>query len=546
MSLTVLLILSGFFLIIAYFSYGKFIASRLDITNTQPTPAHQLNDGIDYIPSNKLVVLGHHFASIAGAGPIVGPIIAVTFGWIPAVIWILLGGVFFGAVHDISSMTASLRHEGKSIGVIIQKYIGNGGKRLFLLFSFSTLILIIAVFADIIAKTFIKNPGVASASGLFILLAILFGVLNRKFESKKHAFLLLSILGVIGMYAFVYLGIQIPINCSYVIWIVLLLLYAFIASVTPMSFLLQPRDYLSSFLLYGLILLAVIGVFVVNPEIKMDNDIVFHSEEIGYLFPVLFITVACGAISGFHSLVASGTTSKQINKETDVKVVGFGGMLIESFLAIISVGAVMVVSRADYVSSLLTDGPVNMFADGMGSIIAGLGMSESFAVAFVALTISAFALTTLDTCTRLARFTFQEFFESEVNNSLNKYTQNRFISSLLVVSLSSLLLISGEFSSLWPIFGSANQLLGALALLAVGVWLIKSGKKAGFILIPMFFMFVVTLCSLFLLAYQNFNNEVYTIAIIASLLFILAIVLLFLAKKCLKKEHVLMDDLTNA
>ena len=537
MSLPLLLLLSAIVLISAYFTYGRFISKKFDIKNDKPTPARAQADGVDYVPSNKLVVLGHHFASIAGAGPIVGPIIAVTFGWIPAVIWILVGGIFIGAVHDVGSMVASLRHKGKSIGVIINQYIGRSGKRLFLIFSFSTLILIIAVFADIIAKTFVKNPGVASTSALFILLAIVFGFFNRKLAHKKSSFLWLSIIGVFLMYYFVILGNNIPYDLNYVFWVGLLLAYAFLASVTPMSVLLQPRDYLSSFLLYGLILLAIVGVFVANPEVKMDNNIIFKSEDIGYLFPVLFITVACGAISGFHSLVASGTTSKQLNKETDAKVVGYGGMLIESFLAIISVCAVMVISRTDYVGSLSADGPVNMFADGMGFVISSLGIEEGLAVNFVALTISAFALTTLDTCTRLARFTFQEFFEETENPKVRSITQNRFLSTTVVVILSSLFLLSGEFTTLWPIFGSANQLLAALALLAVAVWMIKSGKKAVFLLIPMFFMFVVTLSSLFLLALQNFEKGIYSISIIAGLLFVLAIVLLYLAKRCLQKEE---------
>ncbi len=537
MSLPLLLLLSAIVLISAYFTYGRFISKKFDIKNDKPTPAHAQADGVDYVPSNKLVVLGHHFASIAGAGPIVGPIIAVIFGWIPAVIWILVGGIFIGAVHDVGSMVASLRHKGKSIGVIINQYIGRSGKRLFLIFSFSTLILIIAVFADIIAKTFVKNPGVASTSALFILLAIVFGFFNRKLAHKKSSFLWLSIIGVFLMYYFVMLGNNIPYDLNYVFWVGLLLAYAFLASLTPMSVLLQPRDYLSSFLLYGLILLAIVGVFVANPEVKMDNNIIFKSEDIGYLFPVLFITVACGAISGFHSLVASGTTSKQLNKETDAKIVGYGGMLIESFLAIISVCAVMVISRTDYVGSLSADGPVNMFADGMGFVISSLGIEEGLAVNFVALTISAFALTTLDTCTRLARFTFQEFFEETENPKVRSITQNRFLSTTVVVILSSLFLLSGEFTTLWPIFGSANQLLAALALLAVAVWMIKSGKKAGFLLIPMFFMFVVTLSSLFLLALQNFEKGIYSISIIAGLLFVLAIVLLYLAKRCLQKEE---------
>ncbi|MBK6265450.1 carbon starvation protein A [Marivirga sp. S37H4] len=536
MNLILLLSFSGVFLLVSYFTYGNFIAKKLKINNLTKTPAHSLKDHIDYVPTKKFIVLGHHFASIAGAGPIIGPIIAVTFGWIPAVIWILLGGVFFGAVHDTTSMVASLRHKGKSIGTIIQSYIGHGGKRLFLIFSFATLILIIAVFADIIAKTFVKNPGVASASGLFIVLAIVFGRVNRHFENKKNAFLILSIIGVGLMYVFIFLGTEIPLELNYSAWVFLLLAYSFVASVTPMTFLLQPRDYLSSFLLYGLMILAIVGIVIANPEIKMDNNIVIDSENMGYLFPVLFVTVACGAISGFHSLVASGTTSKQIDKEGDVKMVGFGGMLIESFLAIISVGAVIVLERADYTALLFADGPVNMFADGLGFIISSLGISETLAVTFVALTISAFALTTLDTCTRLARFTFQEYFEDVKHPKVQKVSQNRFFATTIVVVMSVLMLLSGEFSALWPIFGSANQLLAALALLAVAVWLYKIKENATFVLIPMFFMFTVTLSSLFLFALENYHKGIYMLSLIAGLLFLLSIVLIRLAFKSLKQH----------
>ena len=536
MNLIGLLFISGAVLLTAYFTYGRFVARKLGINNKNITPAHTHKDGVDYIPGRIPVVLGHHFASIAGAGPIVGPIIAVTFGWIPAVIWILVGGIFFGAVHDTGSMVASLRHEGKSIGVIIRKHIGQSGKRLFLIFSFATLILIIAVFADIIAKTFVNNPAAASASGFFIVLAIVFGFTDRVIGNRKGAFVLTSVVGVVLMYYFVYLGARVPFSLDYHIWVGLLLVYAFIASVTPVSFLLQPRDYLSSFLLYGLMVLAVVGIVVANPEIKMDNQVQFNNENLGYLFPVLFVTIACGAISGFHSLVASGTTSKQLNKEEDVRVVGFGGMLIESFLAIISVGSVIVISRTEYAAMLLTKGPVSMFADGLGGIISATGISQELAITFVALTVSAFALTTLDTCTRLARFTFQEYFEDVDHKAARAFSGNRYLATLIVVCLSVLLLMSGEFTTLWPIFGSANQLLAALALLATGVWLIRKKVKPAFVLIPMFFMFAVTLSSLFLVAVTNYNKGVYILSFIAGLLFLLSLVLMWLAKNSLRKE----------
>lgn len=538
MQLIYLLLFSAIILLGAYFTYGKYVAKKFMVHNRNITPSHRLEDGIDYVPSKPIVVLGHHFASIAGAGPIVGPIIAITFGWVPAVIWILIGGIFFGAVHDLGSIIASLRNDGKSIGVIIQNNIGKKGKQLFILFSFSTLILIIGVFADIIAKTFISNPGVASSSILFILLAMLFGWVSKITANKKNAFVIISVVGVILMYYFVYLGLKIPFVLDYQTWVYILLAYAFFASVSPVAMLLQPRDYLNSFLLYGLILAAVIGVFVANPTIQMDTEVHFSSQNLGYLFPVLFVTIACGAISGFHSLVGSGTTSKQIDKEEDAKIIGYGGMLIESFLAIIAVGAVVVISRSEYMTKLADQGPVPLFADGLGAIIASLGVSESFAVGFVALTVSAFAMTTLDTCTRLARLTLQEYFEDVKNPVGETLSKNRYVSTLIVVILSVLLLQSGGFATLWPIFGSANQLLAALALLAIAVWLIRKKINASFVTIPMFFMFTVTLTSLGLFAWQNYQDELYVLAIIAAGMFVLSVVLIILARKSLKSPIV--------
>jgi len=536
MSLSLLLLISAIILILAYRFYGKFVYSKFGLSDARKAPSHTLRDGIDYEPSKPIVVLGHHFASIAGAGPIVGPIIAVTFGWIPAVIWILLGGIFFGAVHDLGSLAASLRTEGKSIGVIIRNQIGIKGKQLFILFSFSTLILVIGVFSDIIATTFEKEPGVASASILFIILAVSFGYLNRLVGNKKIAFIAITVIGVILMYYFVYLGTQLPVTLDYTWWVGALLIYAFIASVTPVSLLLQPRDYLNSYLLYGMMIAAVVGVVFANPTIKMSTEVNFSSENLGYMFPVLFVTIACGAISGFHALVASGTTSKQLDKESDAKIVGFGGMLIESFLAIISVGAVVILDRSEYLSRINVEKPAVLFSKGLGGIISSLGVSEPFAIGFVALTVSAFALTTLDTCTRLARFTLQEYFEDMPQPAAQVMAKNRYLSTTIVVILSVLLLASGEFEKLWPIFGSANQLLAALALLTIGIWLIKNKISATFVTIPMFFMFTVTLASLGLFAWKNFQDQGYILAGIASLLFILAITLIVLAIRSLKKE----------
>ncbi len=531
MSIIAIVVFSAAVLLLAYRTYGRFIAGKLGIDDRNVTPAHTLNDGVDYVPSRPAVVLGHHFASIAGAGPIVGPVVAVVFGWIPALIWILLGGIFFGAVHDLTALIASMRHQGKSIGEIIQRYIGDFGKRLFLIFSFSTLVLIIGVFADIVAKTFVSVPSSASASILFILLAVGFGLFTRR---AGLPFWLSTLIGVTAMYAMIYVGGLFPLELSYGMWIVILLGYVFIASVSPVWVLLQPRDYLNSFLLYGMMIFGIAGIFIAAPEIHMDTSVQFRTENLGYLFPVLFVTIACGAISGFHSLVASGTTSKQISREQDAKLIGFGGMLIETLLAVVAVCSVIVLTREEYMSRFLQVGPVTLFAEGVGGFIAGMHISLPLAVSFVALTVSAFALTTLDTCTRLARYSVQEYFDTSTHPVGRTLAGNRYLATTLTIVLSGALVLSGEFGALWPIFGSANQLLGALSLLAVSVWLIKKNINPVFTLVPMVFMFAVTLSSLFLFAWQNFSRHAYLLGMIAGFLFILAIVLIVLARQSLK------------
>lgn len=331
MDLVAIVLASIVILSIAYRTYGFFLSRILNLDDTNRTPAHTQHDGVDYVPSKTGVVLGHHFASIAGAGPIVGPVIAVAFGWVPAILWILIGGIFFGAVHDLASLTASLRHLGKSIGEVIQRYIGDTGKTLFGIFAFATLILIIAVFMDIVAKTFVNVPAAASASMQFMGLAVVFGWLMNR---NLMPFWLLSTLGVVLMYGMVALGNLYPLALPYWVWIGILLTYCCFAAIAPVWVLLQPRDYLNSFLLYGMMLAGIAGIFVARPVIAMDAAVDFHVESLGYLFPVLFVTIACGAISGFHSLVASGTTSKQLDRETDARRVGYGGMLIESLLAV--------------------------------------------------------------------------------------------------------------------------------------------------------------------------------------------------------------------
>ncbi len=534
--MSVLAILAGTIAILlsAYRFYGSFITRKLGVSNSNITPAHTREDGVDYVPSNRFVVLGHHFASIAGAGPIVGPVIAVSFGWVPALLWIIIGGIFFGAVHDITSMTASLRHQGKSIGEIIQQYIGDSGKKLFLIFAFATLLLVIAVFMDIVARTFITVPSAASASVFFILLALVFGVVINRLGFPLW---ISTIFGVGLLYFFVYLGEIYPIQIGYGSWIAILVAYIFMAAVTPVSILLQPRDFLNSFLLYGMILFGIVGIIIGNPRIEMTSSMQFQVENLGFLFPVLFVTIACGAISGFHSLVASGTTSKQINKEEDVKMIGFGGMLIETLLAVIAVMAVAVMTRADFGLRLAEAGPVTLFSEGLGGFISSIGIPVSVAISFVALTVSAFALTTLDTCTRLARFIIQEYAEDIPSVRIRAPLQNRFFATFLAVLLSGMLLLTGQFEQLWPIFGSANQLLAALALLAGTVWLAKKKVNPVFTVIPMIFMFTVTLLSLLIFAWNQYQQDSWFLSVLSITLFVLAVILVVMARNSLRQFY---------
>jgi len=522
---SILMILGGIILFsIAYLTYGAFVAKRLGVDPNRDTPASSMNDGIDYVPTKKPIVFGHHFASIAGAGPILGPIIASAFGWLPVYLWIIVGGIFIGAVHDFSAVLASMRHRGKSIGEVIEQHIGKNGKVLFLIFSWSTLILVLAVFTRIVASTFASVPSAATASVLFIGLALIFG-----FAVYRRGIPLIptTIIGVILLFTCVWLGQLWPITLSVTAWRYILLIYIFIAAVTPVWILLQPRDYLNSFLLYALLLGGVIGIFFANPSLALPK-ITHFQTDLGYLFPVLFVTVACGAISGFHSLVASGTTSKQVAKETDAKIIGYGSMLVESVLAIVALLAATTLISSRYQELYSAKNFVPIFSEGVGSFMASIpliGIKQETAATFSALAVSAFCLTSLDTCARLARFALQELFESREKTSSPPIITNRYVGTLITVAAGGIFLFSGGSDAIWPIFGSANQLLAALALLAVTVWLAKSNRRNGFVKYPMIFMFLVTLAALGTLIHNNLSKGNYLLAAVGVLLFILAIML---------------------
>ncbi len=524
MNAVLILLVGCAILLVGYIAYGGWLAKQWGVDDSRQTPAHELEDGMDYVPAKAPVLMGHHFSSIAGAGPINGPIQAAVFGWVPVVLWVLIGGIFFGAVHDYGSLFASIRHKGQSIGEVIALNIGDRAKKLFLIFSYLTLILVVAAFASIVASTFCvvegnqastdTNAAVAMISILFIVMAVLFGF----FVYRRGAPLsVATIVGVIGIVICLFIGLNWhPIYLSSQVWMWIIGAYILVASVAPVWILLQPRDYLSSFLLYAMMVIAAVGVIGAgftgsNLDMAMpaftgwyDNMTVNAATgapaSLGYVFPALFVTIACGAISGFHSLVGSGTTAKQLNRERDAKPIACGGMLIECALALVSLCAVGYIWN-DYVDGLRT--PTSVFASGISRMVAtipGLEGTQTTVSSLLVLTVSVFCLTSLDTATRLARYMFQEFW-LEPGQTAKDATGFKAVLCNPVVATGITVVLGvglglGGYSTIWPLFGAANQLLAALALLAVCAWLGNIGKNNKMFYIPMIFMLVVTLVSL--------------------------------------------------
>ncbi|AGT30748.1 carbon starvation protein CstA [Geobacillus genomosp. 3] len=528
MSAVTLLLISAIAFIVAYFTYGKYLDRKLGVDPNRPTPAVEMADGKDYVSTNRPVLLGHHFATIAGGGPIVGPISAAVFGWIPAVLWIVLGSIFFGGVHDYASLQASIRHKAQSIGAVIKGYIGKRGQTLFLSFSTATIILIVGVFIVLVADTFANVPEAATASVLFIFVAMLFGFFVNQMRVN---FVLASVIGVIVMFVCVWTGMIFPIKMSATFWVFFLIAYSYIASVLPVWLLLQPRDYLNSYLLYGMMLGGFIGVLFANPTLQLAGFTGFYNEKLGPLFPILFITIACGAISGFHSLVASGTTAKQLDNERSGRFIAYGGMLIEGFLAVIVVCSVAYLTTEQFTQRLTElGGPIPAFSAGLGYFMGHFGIPETVGTTFVALAASAFLMTTLDSATRLGRYGVQELAEGR-----SKAFANPHVATGVVVVGAAALALSGTWSDLWPLFGSANQMLGALALLAVSVWLVKRGTKSWFTIIPMVFMFIVTLSALLVFMRTNFLGGNIFLAVCGFILFVLCIFLVIEAYRSFTK-----------
>ncbi len=471
-------------LFLAYRFYGKKLVDLWLIDPKRPTPAFSKYDSIDYIPAkNWLVLFGHHFSSIAGAGPIIGPVIAVMFwGWLPALLWVILGTIFIGSVHDFGSLIISVREGGSSVANIAEHVISRRAKFIFSLFVWLALILVIAVFAWLCADTFVKEPKIALPSLGLIPVAMVVGYLLYHLRVNT---ILATILGLASLAGLIFLGNIVPIHNNIATWVLILFAYCYAASILPVNILLQPRDYLSSFLLFFGMAAGYIGLLLSQPKITMPYYIKFNTGE-GYLWPALFITVACGAVSGFHSLIASGTTSKQIANECHVKRIGIGAMVAEALVAVLAIiSAAILFTRGENFSSLLKSaGPIGIFAKGYSVITAGVLGSYGQLIAITIL--NAFILTTLDTATRIARYLSEELFG----------IKNRFVSTAVIIILGASLALSGKWVKLWPAFGASNQLVAALALFVLSCWLMAKNKPVKFTLIPALFMLVTTIAGL--------------------------------------------------
>ena len=501
MMLIAIVVLGG-----GYLLYGRWLAKTWGIDPKAKTPAYEMRDGVDYEPADTRVVFGHQFASIAGAGPINGPIQAAVFGWVPVLLWVLVGGVFFGAVQDFSAMYASVKNKGRTIGYIIEEYIGKIGKKLFLLFCWLFCILVVAAFADVVAGTFngftaegakvASNGSVATTSMLFIIEAVALGLLLRFSKLNKWVNTLIAIgLLVAGVAAGLALPIYIPANT----WHIIIFIYILIASVVPVWALLQPRDYLNSYLLVFMILAAMVGIIATNPSINLPAFTSFTVEGTGNLFPILFVTIACGAVSGFHALVSSGTASKQIKNEKHMLPVSFGAMLLESMLAVIALIAVASFATGEAAEAGYST-PAQIFAGGVANFLAKLGMPHSVIFTLINLAVSAFALTSLDSVARVGRLSFQELFldasiEDDKMEPWRKVLTNKYFATVITLVLAYILAKLG-YKNIWPLFGSANQLLSALALIACAVYLKKTNRKGWMLWIPMVIMLCVTLTAL--------------------------------------------------
>ena len=540
-----------------YLFYGRWLAKKWGIDPNAKTPAYTHEDGQDYVPSSKFTVFSHQFSSIAGAGPVTGPILASVFGWVPVLLWLIIGGLFFGAVQDFGALYASVKNEGKSMGMIIEKYIGRTGRKLFMLFCWLFTLLVIAAFTDMVAGTFVgkgvegmtditsyANSAAASISMLFIVVAVIFGLIQKKVGKMNEVVrAVVAIALLVVMFA---IGMKLPIYATKNAWIYIVMAYLFLASVMPMWLLMQPRDYMTTFMLLGMIIGAVVGVLVAHPSMQLNAfngfSVVDAAGAKSYLFPTLFVTIACGAVSGFHSLVSSGTSSKTISNEKDMPMVGYGAMVVESLLGIVA----LVVVGAVAVNGTKPDGtPFAIFSSGVAGFLEKLGVPNHVATVFMTMCVSALALTSLDSVARIGRMSFQELFYGDTTDpekmpAWQRVLTNKYFATVITLFFGYLLTLGG-YNNVWPLFGSANQLLAALVLIALSVFLKTTGRTGWTLYAPMFIMLVVTFTALIqktIALVTNMVNGTATV-LVDGLQFVVAILLMVLgvmvAFSCLKK-----------
>ncbi len=526
--LTALFLIALVYFLICYKFYGGFLARVFKLDNSRKTPSEELYDGIDYCPTHPAILIGHHFSSIAGAGPIVGPITAAAwFGWLPAYLWCLIGSAFFGGPHDAGSVIASIRHQGKSVTEVVKQWIGERGRLLFSWFVVLTLILIVAVFIQLGAGSLAGDPSVAFAATVYMGLALIFGVLTYRFKVPVVVCTVIMLPLVFGACWFAQANpsVAAPFTMSMETWRLILVGYVVVASLLPVWLLLQPRDYLSSYFLYFAVLIGGIGMIFGSFSGNADFTIklaAFKGLTMAngtWIWPILFVTVACGAISGFHSMVSSGTTSKQLRREKDSILIGYGSMLLEGMVAVIAIGAVMLSGN------VAQGGPVVTFAEGFGHFGTLVGIKYALGASMGALATNTFVLTTVDTATRLTRYQIEELSGGRIN---------KYVATVIAVVGASMFLFiktgnTPTWAVIWPVFGAANQLVASLALLAIAVWVKKAFNRSNmFLMIPMWFMMVTTIAALIQLMMAQFSGETTNMVMVvfSAILIVLAILML--------------------
>ena len=509
MNTLVIVLVAALCLVAGYVFYGRWLANKWGIDPKAKTPAVTKNDGQDYVPTDGWTVFAHQFSSIAGAGPVTGAIQAAVFGWVPVLLWILIGGIFFGAVADFGALYASVKNEGKSMGLLIEKYIGKTGRKLFLLFCWLFTLIVIAAFADMVAGTFnaytvvdnvtelspaaTVNGAAGTISLLFIAFAMVFGLIQKKMHFTGWKEIVLGLVCTVAAFA---IGMNLPLVTTKAVWTYLVFAYIFLAAVLPMWFLMQPRDFMTTFMFAGMILGAVVGLVVAHPSMNLPAFTGFHNVTSGDLFPILFVTVACGAVSGFHSLVSSGTSSKTIANEKDMPKVGFGAMLLESLLAVLALCVAGAAAAAD--GTAATGTPFAIFSAGVAGFLEMFGIPKYAAQCFMTMCVSALALTSLDSVARIGRMSFQELFsvdDMEHAESWRKVLCNKYFSTILTL-LCGYILTQIGYANIWPLFGSANQLLSALVLITLCVFLKVTGRENRTLFPPLIVMLCVTFTAL--------------------------------------------------